>query len=109
MLKNHNESAGSKYTFRFCISHIVKVKAGNHFSDSLLVLAGHLNADKLKSALAGGFKKDITKSKIKERKKLLPFSGIRNKCVFDSVLECDHNCNSPCQRPEEYVEDASIY
>jgi hypothetical protein len=28
----------SEYPFRFCILHIVKVIAGNHFSDRLLVL-----------------------------------------------------------------------
>ena len=36
-MKSHNRSIISKYPFRFCILRIVKVTAGNHFSDKLLV------------------------------------------------------------------------
>jgi len=37
ILKSHNRSIISEYPFRFCTLHIVKVTAGNHFSDRLLV------------------------------------------------------------------------
>lgn len=36
----------SEYPFRFCILHIVKVTAGKHFSDRLLVLKSVILHDK---------------------------------------------------------------
>jgi len=36
-LKSHNRSIILEYPFRFCILHIVKVTAGNHFSDRPLI------------------------------------------------------------------------
>jgi hypothetical protein len=38
MLKSYNRSIISEYPFRFCILPIVKVTAGNRFSDRLLML-----------------------------------------------------------------------
>ena len=45
MLKSHNGSILLEYPFRFCILRIVKVEAGNHFSDRFLVKLTNDNDD----------------------------------------------------------------